>query len=179
MFALTLLQVGDLPPQYLGAAEAVQLVKFHLAFNLVLVLLALPFVRSMERLATLILPDPAVEACSGVIEPIASIVDRALVGNPTVELASAKREPLCMGETEAVIYHPVMELVVGGNLDKIARERALVDEVNRKCADNKVFIVEANRCKLTEREPKLGRNVQSARQGRCEYAACVECFGVR
>jgi phosphate:Na+ symporter len=156
VLVLTLLQVGDLPVHYLGATEAVQLVNFHLAFNLVLVLLALPFVRSMERLATLILPDPVVAASAEAIAPIASMLDRALVGNPTVALASAKRELLRMGEIVAAMYHPVMELMDGGNLDKIARVRALDDEVNRKHTDIKLFIAEVNRGKLTERESKLG-----------------------
>nr|WP_231579730.1 Na/Pi cotransporter family protein [Pseudorhodobacter antarcticus] len=156
VLVLTLLQVGDLPVHYLGATEAVQLVNFHLAFNLVLVLLALPFVRSMERLATLILPDPVVAASAEAMAPIASMLDRALVGNPTVALASAKRELLRMGEIVAAMYHPVMELMDGGNLDKIARVRALDDEVNRKHTDIKLFIAEVNRGKLTERESKLG-----------------------
>ena len=156
VLVLTLLQVGDLPVHYLGATEAVQLVNFHLAFNLVLVLLALPFVRSMERLATLILPDPVVAASAEAIAPIASMLDRALVGNPTVALASAKRELLRMGEIVAAMYHPVMELMDGGNLDKIARVRALDDEVNRKHTDIKLFIAEVNRGKLTGRESTLG-----------------------
>ncbi len=113
----------------------------------------------MERLAPLILPDPVVDASAEAIEPVASMLDRALVENPTVALASTKRELLRMGETVAAIYHPVMELMDGGNLDKIARVRALDDEVNRKYTDIKLFIAEVHRGKLTERESKLGSDL--------------------
>lgn len=159
LLVLVLLQVVELPITYLGGSEAVQLVNFHLAFNLVLVLLALPFVRPMERLATLILPDPVAPASPDAIEPIVSMLDRASVGNPTVALASAKRELLRMGETVAAMYRPVMELLDGGNLEKIARVRALDAQVNRKHTDIKLFIAEVNRGKMSERDAKLGTDL--------------------
>jgi len=159
LLVLTLLQVVDLPIQILGATEAVQLVNFHLAFNLILVVLALPFVQPMERLATLILPDPVVPAVPEAVEPIGSMLDRASVSNPTVALASAKRELLRMGETVVAMYQPVMELMDGGNLEKIARVRALDGQVNRKHTEIKLFIAEVQRGKLTEREAKLGSDL--------------------
>lgn len=157
--ALMLLQIVEMPVAYLGGTEAVQLVNFHLAFNLVLVLLALPFVRPMERLATLILPDPLVPASPDAIEPIVSTLDRGSIGNPAVALASATRELLRMGETVAAMFRPVMELMDGGNLDKIARVRALDDQVNRKHTDIKLFIAEMNRGDLDEREIKQGSDL--------------------
>jgi phosphate:Na+ symporter len=159
LLTLVVLQLIEAPVQHLGATEPVQLVNFHLAFNLVLVVLALPFVRPMERLTALILPIPMVEARGEEIEPIASMLDRASVKNPTVALASAKRELLRMGETVAVMYQPVMELLDGGNLAKIARVRSMDDEINRKHSEIKLFIAEVNRGPLTEREAKLGADL--------------------
>ncbi|MGO4909285.1 Na/Pi cotransporter family protein [Pseudorhodobacter sp. W20_MBD10_FR17] len=159
LLMLMLLQVVEAPVQHLGATASVQLVNFHLVFNLVLVVLALPFVRPMERLAALILPIPVVEARGEDIEPIASMLDRASVKNPTVALASAKRELLRMGETVAAMYQPVMELLDGGNLAKIARVRAMDDQINRKHSEIKLFIAEVNRGELTEREAKLGTDL--------------------
>ncbi|WP_323008182.1 Na/Pi cotransporter family protein [Pseudorhodobacter sp.] len=152
---LVVVQVVDLPVAYLGASEAVQLVNFHLGFNLVLVVLALPFVRPMARLAAILLPDPAA-ARADVIEPIASMLDRASVKTPAVALASAKRELLRMGETVALMYHPVMELLDGGAAEKIARVRALDSLVNRKHTEIKLFIAEVNRGALTGAEARLG-----------------------
>ncbi len=159
LLALVLLQVIEAPAQHLGATAAVQLVNFHLAFNLLLVVLALPFVRPMERLATLVLPNPTVEMGGEEIAPIASMLDRASVKNPTVALASAKRELLRMGETVAAMYQPVMELLDGGNPAKIARVRAMDDVINRKHSEIKLFIAEVNRGELTEREAKLGTDL--------------------
>lgn len=153
---LTVTQIIELPIALLGTTEPVQLVNFHLAFNLALVLLALPFVRPMDRLVQLLLPDRAVETGGDELAPIVSMLDRTSVGIPTVALASTKRELLRMGETVAAMYHPVMELMDGGNLEKIASVRALDDQVNRKHTDIKLFIAEMNRGNLTEREAKLG-----------------------
>jgi phosphate:Na+ symporter len=156
---LILLQVIEAPAQHLGATASVQLVNFHLAFNLVLVVLAVPFVRPMERLTMLILPAPTVEQTGEDIAPIASMLDRASVKNPTVALASAKRELLRMGETVAAMFQPVLELLDGGNLAKIARVRAMDEQINRKHSEIKLFIAEVNRGKLTEREAKLGTDL--------------------
>jgi phosphate:Na+ symporter len=156
---LTITQIIALPITALGATEPVQLVNFHLAFNFVLVLLALPFVRPMDRLTRLLLPDPAVETAADDLVPVVTMLDRASVNNPTVALASTKRELLHMGETVATMYRPVMELMDGGNLNKIARVRALDDQVNRKHTDIKLFIAELNRGDLTESEAKLGADL--------------------
>ena len=154
---LTLSQITPLPMAFLGATEPVQLVNFHLAFNAALVVLALPLVPLMARLTGALLPDPVV--AEGDAAPIISLLDRASVNNPTVALASAKRELLRMGETVAAMYRPVMELMDGGNLEKIARIRALDTLVNRKHTDIKLFIAEVNRGDLTEAQAKLGADL--------------------
>ncbi len=156
---LTLLQVVDLPITYLGATEPVQLVNFHLAFNLVLVVLALPFVRPMERLAAKILPDPVAETDPAALAAPVSMLDRSSVNRPIVALASAKRELLRMGETVAAMFHPVMELMEGGNAEMIARIRGLDETVNRKHTEIKLFIAEVNRGDLTERERQNGTHL--------------------
>jgi phosphate:Na+ symporter len=159
VLALSLLQIVELPIHYLGATEAVQLVNFHLAFNLVLVLVAVPIVGPMARLTAALLPLPAVEADHSAPDPMASMLDRNSVKLPSVALASAKRELLRMGETVATMYRPVMELMDGGNLEQIARVRAMDDQVNRKHTDIKLFIAEVNRGDLTEREIRQGNDL--------------------
>jgi phosphate:Na+ symporter len=104
-----------------------------------------------------LLPDPVV--VSPDVAPIVSMLDRGAVANPTVALASAKRELLRMGEVVAAMYRPVMELMDGGNLEKIARVRALDGQVNRQHTDIKLFIAELHRGDLTEAEVKLGTDL--------------------
>lgn len=149
-------QVIELPITLLGTTEPVQLVNFHLAFNFALVLLALPLVHPMDRLTRRLLPEPLAKSGEDETLPEVSMLDRATLGNPSFALASTKRELLRMGETVAAMYRPVMELMDGGNLEKIARVRALDDQVNRKHTGIKLFIAELNRGDLTEREAKLG-----------------------
>lgn len=156
---LIVTQTIELPIILLGSTEPVQLVNFHLVFNFVLVLLGLPLVRPMERLARLLLPDPSVKTGSDEIAPIVSTLKNAPVDNPTVALASTKRELLRMGETVAAMYRPVMELMDGGNLEKIARVRALDEQVNRKHTDIKLFIAELKRGELSESDAKLGADL--------------------
>ncbi|SEN00351.1 phosphate:Na+ symporter [Pseudorhodobacter antarcticus] len=157
VLVLALSLVVDLPIARLGSTEAVQLVNFHLVFNLCLLLLALPFVGLMARVTRVLLPNPVV--VSPDVAPIVSMLDRGAVANPTVALASAKRELLRMGEVVAAMYRPVMELMDGGNLEKIARVRALDGQVNRQHTDIKLFIAELHRGDLTEAEVKLGTDL--------------------
>jgi len=156
LLGLAALQVADVPMGYLGGTEAVQLVNFHLAFNLVLVLIAIPLVRPMERLTALILPVPAAELDPVAPDSIASMLHRGPALLPSVALASAKRELLRMGETVCAMYRPVMELMDGGDLEQIERVRKIDDQVNRMHTDIKLFIAEVNRGKLSEREIRQG-----------------------
>lgn len=153
---LAVLQIVDVPMGYLGASEAVQLVNFHLAFNLVLVLVATPFAGPMERLTAILLPVPPVAPDPIVADPMVSMLDRSSAHLPNVALASATRELLRMGETIATMFRPVMELMDGGNLEQIARVRKIDEQVNRKHTDIKLFIAEVNRGKLSEEEIRKG-----------------------
>ncbi len=148
--------ITPLPIAFLGATEAVQLVNFHLVFNFGLLVLSLPFVRPMDRLTEALLRDPVGQSATDDLTPAISFLDRTSISNPTVALASTKRELLRMGETVAAMYRPVMELMEGGNLEKIARVRALDTQVNRNHTDIKLYIAELNRGKLSESEMKLG-----------------------
>jgi phosphate:Na+ symporter len=157
VLVLVLSVTVELPIARLGATEAVQLVNFHLLFNLCLLLLALPFVRSMAALTRILLPDLVVASVD--LAPAVSMLDRNAVANPTVALASAKRELLRMGEVVASMYRPVMELMDGGNLEKIARVRALDEQVNRQHTDIKLFIAELHQGDLTEAQVRLGTDL--------------------
>lgn len=157
---LTALQFFDVPIHYLGQGEAVQLVNFHLAFNLVLVVLTIPLVRPMERLTAVLLPIPASAPDPIGADPLeVSTLDRGSTDRPNVALASAKRELLRMGETVAAMYRPVMEMMDGGNLEQIARVRKIDEQVNRKHTDIKLFIAEVNRGKLSEDEIREGMDL--------------------
>ena len=156
LLGLAILEITQLPMDYLGDTEAVQLVNFHLAFNLLLVLLATPFTGPMERLTAMLLPPPPADLDPIAVDPMASMLDRDSAHLPNVALASAKRELLRMGETIATMFHPVMELMDGGSLEQISRVRQIDDQINRKHTDIKLFIAEVNRGNLSEEEIRKG-----------------------
>ena len=154
VFLATLL--ADLPVERLGASEATQLVHFHLLFNFLLVLVALPLVGPMARLTARLLPEPkGAGAADGAARP-GSALDRTTARSPTLALASAKRELLRMGETVEIMFRPVMDLLHSGNSQQIARIRMLDAEVNRRHTDIKLFIAEVRRGTLTEAEARRG-----------------------
>ncbi|MCY0094792.1 Na/Pi cotransporter family protein [Hoeflea ulvae] len=159
LIGLAALQVVDVPMQYLGSTEAVQLVNFHLAFNLALVVIAIPLVGPMQRLTALLLPIPVVEVDPVAPDAIASMLHRGPALLPSVALASAKRELLRMGETVCGMYRPVMELMDGGNLDQIERVRKIDEQVNRMHTDIKLFVAEVHRGKLSDREIRQGMEI--------------------
>jgi len=156
---LGLLQVTPAMSWTLGASPAVQLVNFHVAFNLVLLVLALPFTGVMSKLTTQLLPEP--------VDPLAaaqafrSALDRSVISKPALALASAQRELLRMGETIEVMLRPVMDVLETGDHAHIGRLRALDEEINRRHTDIKLFVAELNRGNLTEAEVRKGFELAS------------------
>lgn len=157
--ALGLLQILPLSVSALGASPTVQLVNFHVAFNLALVILALPLTGAMGRLTVQLLPEPTEPVADGTA--YRSALDRSVVSRPALALASAQRELLHMGETLEVMLRPVMDVMETGDLAQIARLRALDDDINRRHTEIKLFIAEVNRGQLSDSEARRGLELAS------------------
>ncbi len=159
VICLGLMQVVPIPVTTLGSTAAVQFVNFHVAFNFVLMLVALPFTHLMSRLTEQLLPEP--------VDPIAerlafrSALDRSVISRPALALASAQRELLRMAETIEVMLRPVMDVFETGDHAHISRLRALDEEINRRHTDVKLFIAEVNRGQLSEAEMRRGFELAS------------------
>ncbi len=154
LLALIVLQFVPDAMERLGTGSAVQLVNFHVLFNLCLLLGSLPFVGPMERLTALLWPVTAEDAEAA--SPYRSALDRSATIRPTLALASAQRELLRMGETVETMLAPVMDMLEVGDPRQITRLRAIEDEVNRRHSDIKMFIAQVNRGQLTEDEARRG-----------------------
>ncbi|WP_417210184.1 Na/Pi cotransporter family protein [Antarctobacter sp.] len=153
---LLVLPLDVLPIDRLGPTEGQQLVNFHLLFNLLLVLVCLPFTRWMEHLTALLLPASQKPApLPGAGRP-ASLLDRSTIGTPALAIANVKRELLRMGEAVETMLAPAIDLLDGGNAEQIARVRALDQDVNRRHTEIKLFIAELRRGGLTEEEAQQG-----------------------
>jgi phosphate:Na+ symporter len=139
---------------WLGARPEVQLVHLHVAFNLALLVICLPLVPLVMRLAGLLLPDPVVPTAAE--RARRSALDRSVIDQPALALASAKRELLLMGETVEEMFSPVMDALAGADTARIAALKALDDEVNARHTAIKLYIAEVNRNVLSESEARHG-----------------------
>lgn len=154
---LVALQLVALPMVWFGENAARQVVNLHLAFNLALLVLCLPFTGPMERLVALILPDaPAGAENFDLMSRRVSALDRTVIKMPSVALASATRELLRMAEVVEIMLRPVMDLFDSGDRVRVEQVRKLDEEVNRAHTDIKLYIAEVNRGTMTQEEARRG-----------------------
>ena len=156
--ALAIFTKWPIPLDALGADEGARLVNLHVAFNVLLAVIALPLIRPAERLARLLLPPAATpETTAGPV----SALDRGAMATPALALASAKRETLRMGAVVETMLRPVMDLLDSGDAEAIGRVRALDAEVDRTHTDIKLYIAELRRRGLSEEEAQRGIELTS------------------
>jgi phosphate:Na+ symporter len=161
LLILIVLWFTDLPFLAIGADASRQVVNFHLAFNLVLLLVCLPFIAPMEKLVHLLLPDIASpEQDAERLRP-ASALDRAVMNAPGLALASATRELLRMSELVEVMIRPVMEFFETGDREQIERIRRLDSQVNEAHTAIKLYIAQVNRGEMTAADSERGMELTS------------------
>jgi len=129
------------PLELLGATPARQVINLHLAFNLALATLALPFVGPILALVSAWVHEPA-EAAS---LARASALDPAALAEPKRALACASREVLQMGEAVEAMLRTVLPLYAGWN-DAVADAiRAKEAEVDRMHIAIKLYLAKLQR----------------------------------
>lgn len=146
---LLALRLINLPVAWIADTTSRQIVNFHLLFNFGLLVVCLPFVRQMEKLVHLLLPDVTVPESEAERLRPKSALDRTVVEIPGLALASATRELLRMSELVEVMIRPVMEFFESGSREEIERIRKLDTQVNTAQTDIKLYITEVNRGELS------------------------------
>ncbi|MET3792807.1 Na/Pi cotransporter family protein [Aquamicrobium terrae] len=146
----------EIPPGWFGTGVGRQVVNMHLAFNLVLLVACLPLTAAMEAATRKLVRDKPAEAADDPITQRISALDRSAIKVPNVALTSATRELLRMAETVDVMLRPVMDLFDSGDEKRIARIRALDQEVNRAHTEIKLYIAEVNRGSMSQEEARRG-----------------------
>lgn len=127
------------PPLALLSADPAQLVvRVHLLFNLVLLVLCLPMTGPVSRLVTRLVRSSATPELPH-IEP-GSYLDRRVFDQPALALASAKRELLRMAEIIERMLGPVMELYESGDAEKIKQIKRLEDAVDSAQVEIKLYL---------------------------------------
>ena len=135
---LGLLWLSHIPGAYLGPDAARQIVNFHLAYNVILLVVALPLTRPMAKLTEWLVRSPAGEAEARRISPVR--LDDRLIGQPPLALASAKRELLRMAEVVERMLEPIMELYQSADPEKIREIKQLEHAVNAAQSDIKLYL---------------------------------------
>lgn len=144
---LAALPVVELPLERLGGGEVRQLITFHVVFNGLLVLLCVPLAGLMERLVSVLLPEPRMGIAAR-LEP-ASALDRTALDSPRLALASATRELLRIGGTVEQMFRPVAELFHKASKEDLDHIRGMDKLVNKGHREVKLYIAEVNRGELS------------------------------
>lgn len=125
----------------LGDNPARQVINFHLAFNVALLLLCLPLTGPVARLIErLVKPRPTAEELLNPLAEAPSCLDQAVIGMPALALASATRELLRMAEIIERMLQPLMELYETGDPEKIKQARTLEKAVNQAQSEIKLYL---------------------------------------
>lgn len=135
---LGVLWLSHIPGTYLGPDAARQIVNFHLLYNVVLLVAALPLTGPMARLTEWLVPSAPVEADAWGISPIR--LDDRLISQPPLALASAKRELLRMAEVVERMLEPIMALYQTADPEKIREIKQLEQAVNAAQSEIKLYL---------------------------------------
>ena len=128
-------------PAILGATHARQIINMHLAFNLVLAVIALPFTGPVLRAVSSFIRPPVTPASLTRI----SALDPAALANPDRALACAAREILQMGEGIEAMLRSVIGLYDRWD-DQIAEAiTAKEDDIDRMHFETKLYLARLNR----------------------------------
>ena len=166
LFALNMLPIQ----QYLSAMGPAQsLINVHIAFNLTLLLIALPFASPIGSLTKKLVPDVQINTADQPEEPL-SALDYSVMDTPTLALASIKRELLRMSAILECMASPLMEVYGSGDLTRIDGLRSLDSQVNSAFSGIKSYVSELP----TADRPKADR--RAARE-MAEYAISLESAG--
>lgn len=143
---LLALNLNLLDPTWLGQAAAAQVMGLHLVFNLVLCLLALPFVGLIARMSERVMRDPNVQSLGRGM----TALDPAALEDPPRALNCAARELLRMGEVIEKMLVAAMGLYEVWD-DRVAEAIRDEDKALRQMhLDLKLYLAGMNRHKLDD-----------------------------
>lgn len=147
------------------------LVFAHIAFNAVLVLLAIPFGAGLSRVMAQFMPAPRLHSGeNGFDARPTSALDIHNIGTSAQALASLKQELLRMSELVEVMFRPALELYRDNDLDRIRAVQALDKDVNACLAGIREFVA----AMPTE---EFGRDATKTARDLMEYAIRLETAG--
>ena len=140
LVALAAITLYHPPPGLLGPTAPLQIVHAHIAFNAMLVVLALPFAGLVDRAVAAMLASVAPAAPVTFDDRDASALDPEALGTPTRALSNVTRAVVGMCETIEVMLRNVMDLYEEPDRARMDALAALDDRVDRRHAAIKLYL---------------------------------------
>ena len=144
---LLLLSQGGGALTWLGASEARQVINLHLAFNIGLALVSLPFLSWIASGTVRLMPDRAVSTAS-LIQTTA--LDPSSLDRPDRALNCAAREVMQMGGQTESMLRSVMSLFHGWDETTANAITEKADHVRSLHEDIKLFLAQLNHSQLDD-----------------------------
>ncbi len=135
LLALALLVMGFVPFHLLGVNAGQQAIALHIALNAVLLMVALPLVGPLTRMAERVVPRHP-DNDSDKVSPL----DPGALDHPPLALACAQRELLRMSETVQSILVPVMHLFRNWDPEIARKIERREDEIDRMHFEIKIYV---------------------------------------
>ena len=168
---VVLMLVNYLPIlHFISTSSASQtLVNAHLAFNLSLLFLALPFTARLERPFVQLLPDIAEVQLNHEIEH-RSILDDSILDTPALALASLRREVLRMVQLCEAMLTPVMEVYRSGDKEHARALIAQDQHLNDALDGVRKYVADLPTVSMTKADKEFSHDL-------AEYAIAIETAG--
>ncbi|MCU9840534.1 Na/Pi cotransporter family protein [Ruegeria sp. WL0004] len=145
------------------------LINAHLAFNLSLLLLALPFCGRLQGVFKKLFPDEVREQKTQPARPASALVMEN-VANPSQALPSLKRELLRMSDLVETMFRPALELYRSGDKEQIRSVQAMDEDVNRCLSGIRAFVAAIPTDRYEKQDAKTARDLM-------EFAIRLETAG--
>lgn len=155
----------------LGADHGGQmLVNAHIAFNALLLLMALPFCNLLAAPFMQLFPDNEETTDALLLSRPVTNLDPANFGSPTQALSSLKLELLHMIELVEAMFRPVMGLYSAGGKDQMRAVQALDRDVNNCLTRIRAFVAGLPIEMMAKKDGRAARDL-------LEYAVRLETAG--
>lgn len=138
LIILIVINVLLTPEHLMVAGPAQSLISAHIAFNLTLLLLILPFCRLIETPMARILPSA--DRPGQINQAMASVLDKTALRNPSLTIAGLKRELLRMTEQVDQMLRSIPEIFETGDQELLAELRKQNQSVNGMLSDIRTFV---------------------------------------
>ena len=152
VLALGLVAFAPLPIDRLGPTPELQIVHAHIAFNVALVILGIPFARLAHRAVAGMLAYATPAQPVALENEEASALDASVLDKPALALANATRAVVGVCETVEVMLRTIIDLYEEPDRARMEALAALDDRVDRQHAAIKLYLARITTHAMSEDE---------------------------